>query len=180
MFKKRHSVSRKRTSTVSLEDETSATPTSLSTSPVPSKKESRLVDDDTEKILQALRDEAGVHTTCDISLGQSRPQRTSTIEVDIQPDVCKDWLETGFCGYGDACKFAHIRVVSSSPYLSKLHSDLQQKRKQLDVLLNKPRETKVDEPKDEPEGSVSEGDQCCSLCGQDNKLMKASCDCVFV
>lgn len=34
--------------------------------------------------------------------------RTTTI-TDFQPDVCKDFLKTGYCGYGDTCKFLHIR-----------------------------------------------------------------------
>ncbi|ORX40730.1 hypothetical protein BD324DRAFT_640583 [Kockovaella imperatae] len=34
--------------------------------------------------------------------------RTVTL-VDYQPDVCKDYKETGFCGYGDSCKFLHDR-----------------------------------------------------------------------
>jgi RING finger protein 113A len=29
--------------------------------------------------------------------------------MDYQPDVCKDWRETGYCGYGDTCKFLHDR-----------------------------------------------------------------------
>lgn len=26
-----------------------------------------------------------------------------------QPDICKDYKETGFCGFGDSCKFLHDR-----------------------------------------------------------------------
>ncbi|KAG8728347.1 RNA-splicing factor [Ceratobasidium sp. 428] len=42
------------------------------------------------------------------------PQRGSnTIKtvtvVDYQPDVCKDYKETGYCGFGDTCKFLHDR-----------------------------------------------------------------------
>jgi len=42
------------------------------------------------------------------------PQKsTSTIRtvtmIDYQPDVCKDYKETGFCGFGDTCKFLHDR-----------------------------------------------------------------------
>ena len=32
-----------------------------------------------------------------------------SVRFDYQPDICKDYKETGFCGYGDACKFVHDR-----------------------------------------------------------------------
>ncbi|XP_057441483.1 zinc finger CCCH domain-containing protein 51-like [Lotus japonicus] len=28
---------------------------------------------------------------------------------DYQPDICKDYKEAGYCGYGDSCKFMHDR-----------------------------------------------------------------------
>ena len=29
--------------------------------------------------------------------------------VDFAPDVCKDYKQTGFCGFGDSCKYLHAR-----------------------------------------------------------------------
>ncbi|QSL65822.1 hypothetical protein MERGE_000100 [Pneumocystis wakefieldiae] len=32
-----------------------------------------------------------------------------TTFIDYAPDVCKDYKQTGFCGFGDTCKFLHDR-----------------------------------------------------------------------
>ena len=38
------------------------------------------------------------------------PSNVRTITVtDFAPDVCKDYKQTGFCGFGDSCKFLHAR-----------------------------------------------------------------------
>lgn len=38
------------------------------------------------------------------------PTNIRTITVtDFAPDVCKDWKVTGWCGFGDNCKFLHAR-----------------------------------------------------------------------
>ncbi|XP_078176818.1 zinc finger (CCCH-type/C3HC4-type RING finger) family protein [Carex rostrata] len=46
--------------------------------------------------------------------GAHGPLRTSahirvSARFDYQPDICKDYKETGYCGYGDSCKFMHDR-----------------------------------------------------------------------
>lgn len=33
----------------------------------------------------------------------------ATVRWDYAPDICKDYKETGFCGFGDSCKFMHDR-----------------------------------------------------------------------
>ncbi|KAL8869093.1 MAG: hypothetical protein Q9174_004529, partial [Haloplaca sp. 1 TL-2023] len=38
------------------------------------------------------------------------PTNIRTITTtDFAPDVCKDYKQTGFCGFGDNCKFLHAR-----------------------------------------------------------------------
>ncbi|KAL4078199.1 hypothetical protein V8B97DRAFT_1935761 [Scleroderma yunnanense] len=68
--------------------------------------------------------------------------RTATI-VDYQPDVCKDYkgahfryvaqafwyladsilliIETGYCGFGDTCKFLHDRGTCECPLEPHIH-----------------------------------------------------------
>ena len=46
--------------------------------------------------------------------GSHGPLRASvharmSVRFDYQPDICKDYKETGYCGFGDACKFLHDR-----------------------------------------------------------------------
>ena len=46
--------------------------------------------------------------------GAHGPLRGSTYirmsaRFDYQPDICKDYKETGFCSFGDSCKFLHDR-----------------------------------------------------------------------
>ncbi|KAF9276925.1 hypothetical protein BGZ68_009650 [Mortierella alpina] len=50
-------------------------------------------------------------TNSKIKIGPMRA--SSNIRVtnrfDYQPDICKDYKETGFCGYGDSCIYMHDR-----------------------------------------------------------------------
>lgn len=49
---------------------------------------------------------------------------------DYQPDICKDYKETGFCSYGDACKFLHDRGDYKSGWELDREWDEEQKRRQ--------------------------------------------------
>ncbi|CAM9854927.1 unnamed protein product, partial [Chrysoparadoxa australica] len=60
--------------------------------------------------------------------------RTTNI-IDYQPDVCKDYKETGFCGFGDSCKFLHDRGDYKSGYaLEKEWEEKQKKKREKEML----------------------------------------------
>lgn len=44
-----------------------------------------------------------------------------TTRWDYHPEICKDYKETGFCGFGDSCIFIHDR----SDYKSGWEIDLE-------------------------------------------------------
>ncbi|KAL6888147.1 hypothetical protein ACP4OV_009173 [Aristida adscensionis] len=49
---------------------------------------------------------------------------------DYQPDICKDYKETGYCGYGDSCKFMHDRGDYKSGWqLEKEYEEAEKARK---------------------------------------------------
>jgi len=50
-----------------------------------------------------------------------------TCRFDYQPDLCKDYKETGYCGYGDNCKFLHDRGDYKTGW--QLEEEWEQKRK---------------------------------------------------
>ncbi|KAK9467674.1 hypothetical protein V1512DRAFT_261724 [Lipomyces arxii] len=53
----------------------------------------------------------------------------STTVTDYQPDVCKDYKLTGFCGYGDSCKFLHMREDYKAGWqLDKEWEEVQKKK----------------------------------------------------
>lgn len=70
------------------------------------------IDRDARAALERKR-EAPSLTSTKVS-GTFAPMRAPTFlratsRFDYQPDICKDYKETGFCGFGDQCKFLHDR-----------------------------------------------------------------------
>jgi RING finger protein 113A len=60
----------------------------------------------------------------------------ATVRFDYQPDICKDYKETGFCGFGDSCKFMHDRSdYKSGAQIEREWDEAQRKKKRkLDEL----------------------------------------------
>jgi len=54
----------------------------------------------------------------------------TTVRFDYQPDVCKDYKETGYCGWGDACKFLHTREDYKTGWQIEQEYQAEQKEKE--------------------------------------------------
>eukprot|EP00978_Attheya_sp_CCMP212_P015981 scaffold41494_cov50-Attheya_sp.AAC.2 len=54
----------------------------------------------------------------------------TTCRFDYQPDICKDYKDTGFCGYGDTCIYLHDQGDTLSGWqLEKEWEDRKQKER---------------------------------------------------
>lgn len=53
----------------------------------------------------------------------------ATAVMDYKPDICKDFRDTGYCGYGDACKFLHDRSDYKSGWQLERDWEESQKKK---------------------------------------------------
>lgn len=56
----------------------------------------------------------GIHRDTKRNASHAGPLKASnfirtTARFDYQPDICKDYKETGFCGFGDTCIYLHDR-----------------------------------------------------------------------
>lgn len=69
---------------------------------------------------------------------------------DYQPDLCKDYKETGYCGYGDSCKFLHDRGDYKSGWQLEKEWDEKEKERKRNIALG------ID---DEDEGPAERSDE---------------------
>ena len=51
--------------------------------------------------------------------------------MDYSPELCKDFYETGRCGFGDSCVFIHDRSDYKPGWLLDQEFELEQKKRQL-------------------------------------------------
>eukprot|EP00924_Labyrinthula_sp_SR-Ha-C_P002688 augustus_masked-scaffold_13-processed-gene-4.9-mRNA-1 protein AED:0.13 eAED:0.13 QI:0/-1/0/1/-1/1/1/0/225 len=69
-----------------------------------------------------------------------------TSRFDYHPEICKDYKETGYCGYGDTCKFIHDRSDYKLGWEIEREWELEQRKKLKDKLSgNNPEKTVVTE-----------------------------------
>ncbi|KAF8979602.1 hypothetical protein BGZ46_005216 [Entomortierella lignicola] len=57
-----------------------------------------------------------------------------TNRFDYQPDICKDYKETGFCGYGDSCIYMHDRGDYKAGWQLDQEWEAEQRAKKLALI----------------------------------------------
>ncbi|KAG7381772.1 hypothetical protein PHYPSEUDO_005654 [Phytophthora pseudosyringae] len=83
---------------------------------------------------------------------------------DYQPDICKDYKETGFCGYGDSCKFLHDRGDYKSGW--QIEKEYVEKEKKRQKRLQEGRDPDEESEDEDKKGSKKNDDEqfACTIC----------------
>ncbi|XP_042490680.1 zinc finger CCCH domain-containing protein 1 [Macadamia integrifolia] len=89
----------------------------------------------------------------------------SSARFDYQPDICKDYKETGYCGFGDACKFMHDRGDYKSGWQMEKEWEEAEKERKRNLAMG------GDGADDEGGGDLSEDEDdslpfACFICRQ--------------
>ncbi len=79
----------------------------------------------------------------------------ATVRWDYAPDICKDYKETGFCGFGDSCKFLHDRSDYKHGWQLERDWEMQQAEKKPKSLYRK-NEADSDDADDEHKYEIKE------------------------
>jgi RING finger protein 113A len=89
----------------------------------------------------------------------------ASIRIDHNPEICKDYKETGVCGYGDSCKFIHDRGDYKAGWQIEKEYKEEQRKKQRAIELG------LDEEETAEESYVIESDDeelplACFICNE--------------
>lgn len=119
------------TSTVEIDTEVDRDARSIADKALKLNQESKGQDDDKvyrginnyKKYILPKESSAGSSThSSEVAKGPVRAPSNirSTVRWDYKPDLCKDYKETGFCGFGDSCVFLHDRTDYKSGWQIEL------------------------------------------------------------
>jgi len=87
-----------------------------------------------------------------------------TTVIDYNPSLCKDYNETGFCGYGDSCKFLHDRGDYKGGWQLEKEWEEKQKREKAKLM--------GEEVSDEEDYAIDSDEDlpfACYICREDFK-----------
>ncbi|GFP91920.1 zinc finger CCCH domain-containing protein 1 [Phtheirospermum japonicum] len=115
------------------------------------------------------------HTVASEKAGGSHgPLRASahirvSARFDYQPDICKDYKETGYCGYGDSCKFMHDRGDYKSGWQIEKEWDEKEKARLRKMAMASKEDGDDDDDEDERGADISDDDEdalpfACFIC----------------
>ncbi|CAF9905156.1 MAG: RNA-splicing factor [Gomphillus americanus] len=99
------------------------------------------------------------------------PANVRTITVtDYSPDVCKDYKQTGFCGFGDSCKFLHAREDYKQGWqLDREWENVTKGKKNLDGQVVSSRNKNADAEDSDDEALLDGIPFACVICKEDYK-----------
>lgn len=94
-------------------------------------------------------------------VGPVKPTNTNVrmvTQIDYAPDVCKDYKQTGFCGFGDSCKFLHAREDYAAGWKLDKEWEINTKGKKVSgtVVASANRDSKADDEENEEEAKMLE------------------------
>ncbi|KAK1944664.1 RING finger protein 113A [Phytophthora citrophthora] len=83
---------------------------------------------------------------------------------DYQPDICKDYKETGFCGYGDSCKFLHDRGDYKSGWQIEKEYAEKEKKRQKRLQEGRDPDEESEEEEEKAKKKKNEEQFACTIC----------------
>jgi hypothetical protein len=93
----------------------------------------------------------------DIGPVKSSSSVKMSIMFDYKPDICKDYKQTGYCGYGDSCIFLHDRGDYKSGWELEKEWEEQQRKKRTGLMNSKT-------PKESESSTTEDAKFICSIC----------------
>ncbi|KAK4219465.1 hypothetical protein QBC37DRAFT_436653 [Rhypophila decipiens] len=94
----------------------------------------------------------------------------TTVVTDYSADVCKDYKQTGFCGFGDNCKFLHSREDYKQGWqLDREWESVTKGRQNLGgtTVAHADRRSRAVDENDEP---ADDSPLACAICGETCRL----------
>ena len=94
----------------------------------------------------------------------------TTTQTDYAPDVCKDYKQTGFCGFGDSCKFLHDRSDYKQGWqLDKEWESVTKGKKLQGTVVASANKNKGEEEDEDEEALLESIPFACIICKGDYK-----------
>ena len=89
----------------------------------------------------------------------------TTTTTDFAPDVCKDYKQTGFCGFGQNCKFLHDRSDYKQGWqLDREWEDVTKGKKVGGIVVANANRRKVEEEDDDKDATLEDIPFACIIC----------------